>query len=160
MVDPPLEAPGERLITLWRRWRVLPLGHALFGLALRAQVPYSGALGARVVELEPGHARLELRERRAIRNHLRSIHAVALANLGELTSGLAMTSALPRGVRAIVLGLDVGYSKKARGVITAESRVTLPPITGATDLAVEAVMHDATGAEVARLSARWRVEPR
>src|SRR5205823_4630855 len=98
-------APGEQVLALWRRCERLPFGRAIFGWLFAMQVPYSGSIRATVLVLEPGHAKLALRDRRAIRNHLGSIHAAALANLGELASGLAMTTALPAGVRAIVLGL-------------------------------------------------------
>ena len=89
-------SPGQRVLALWRRLAPLPVGPTLFMLAFGRMVPYSGALGARVVTLVPGHVVLSLPDRRAVRNHLKSVHAIALANLGELASGLAMTTALPR----------------------------------------------------------------
>jgi acyl-coenzyme A thioesterase PaaI-like protein len=152
-------SPGARALDQWRRLSRLPLGGALFMMALGRTVPYSGALGARVVTLEPGFVRLRLRYRRAIRNHLGSVHAVALANLGELASGLAMTTALPSNVRSIVTSLTAEYHKKARGVITAESRVTVPAVTAPTDHEVRAVIRDSAGAEVAIVTVRWRLSP-
>ena len=142
---------------MWHRCERLPFGRDLFALALAGMVPYSASIGARVLSLAPGHARLALRDRRAVRNHLGSVHAVALINLGELTSGLAMTSALPDGVRGIVLRIDTEYVKKARGTLVAESRVQLPTVAGDTDFDVTADIRDASGDRVATVHVKWRL---
>jgi acyl-coenzyme A thioesterase PaaI-like protein len=152
-------SPGQRVLALWRSLSPLPFGSSLFMLVFGRMVPYSGALGARVRRLEPGRVQLELADRRGVRNHLDSIHAVALVNLGELASGLAMTTGLPASVRGIVLGIDARYLKKARGTLSVDCEVTVPEVRESTDFDVHAEIRDAASEPVARVTVRWRLGP-
>jgi acyl-coenzyme A thioesterase PaaI-like protein len=153
----PSESPIPRLIKLWRTLSPLPGGPWLFSRCLGFAAPYSGSIRPRVMSLEPGLARIELRDRRGVRNHLDSIHAIALANLGELTSGLALLTGLPASVRGILVGISVEYLKKARGTLTAEARPSIPTVGAAMDHEVNADIRDAAGDVVARVTARWRL---
>jgi acyl-coenzyme A thioesterase PaaI-like protein len=150
-------SPGARVLSLWRRCVGLPFGRALFEALFARQVPYSGSIGATVLELSPGHSKLALRDRRAVRNHLGSIHAVALTNLGELASGLAVTTGLPAGVRGIVLRIETVYLKKARGTLVCDCRANVPEVTGDLNHEVHAEVRDGAGDIVASVRVVWRL---
>jgi acyl-coenzyme A thioesterase PaaI-like protein len=119
-------------------------------------IPYSGTIGARVVDLRPGYARLTLADRRRVRNHLRSIHAVALLNLGEITTGLAVFSTTSTAMRGILVEIRAEYLKKARGKLVSSAEFSLPE-TLADNIAckVEARIEDQAGDTVSIVTATW-----
>ena len=144
---------------MWRRLSRFPGGKTLFSLLLGRMTPYSGTIGARVAELEPGWCRVTLRDRRRVRNHLSSIHAMALANLAEMASGLAVLVGLPPGVQGIVTGFSISYLKKGRGLLTAECRATGLNVTAEREYEAAVTITDAQGDLVAHATARWRLRP-
>lgn len=145
---------------LWQRLAPWPGGRWLFSRILGLMVPYTGSIAARVRELRPGYARVELRDRRRVRNHLNSIHAIALANLGEVTCGLAMLTGVAPDTRGIAIKISTEYFKKARGLLVAETRCEVPPVQGEDmEVEVQADIRDHDGDVVAHTTARWRLGP-
>jgi uncharacterized protein (TIGR00369 family) len=150
---------GPGLRQRWQRCASLPSGKWLFSRLLGLRVPYSGTLGAQVQELEPGKCVLVLRQRRRLRNHLGSVHAMALANLGELATGLALMNSLPEQARGILTGFSVDYLKKARGQLTAECRCEIPSSNLEHEYLLTGEIVNEDGDVVAIARARWLVGP-
>ena len=151
--------PGQ-LYATWQRLSRLPAGRWLFSFLVGRRARYTGTIRPRVLELAPGHARVRMRDRRSVRNHLRSVHAIALMNLAEVASGLAMMAGMPANTRSILTGLSIDYVKKARGPLVAESDFTPPASGERREHVIPAVIRDAAGDEVARAEAGWLVGPR
>ncbi len=148
------------LLPLWKRLTAMPGGKMIFNRLLGVLVPYTGSIKPQVEELEPGYCKVAVEDRRKVRNHLHCVHAIALANLGEAATGLALLSALPSSMRGIVTSLTTEYHKKARGRLTAEARVE--PLDDKTEskISVKGRIRDASGTEVAVVTAEWTVGPR
>ena len=158
----PTPAPAGRpnqIRTLWDRFSGLPGGRTLFSILLGRMAPYTGSVSPRVRELRPGYARVEMRDRRGVRNHLSSVHAIAMMNLAEVSSGLALMYGLPSDARAILTGLSIEYLKKGRGTLTAEAELELPESSERREYEFPSVIRDEAGDVVARATARWLVGP-
>lgn len=151
---------GNPIHDLWTRTTNLPGGKRLFSMLLGRMVPYTGTISPHVEELRTGYARTSMRDRRGVRNHLGSIHAIAIMNLAEVTGGLALNYGLPADARAILTNLSIEYTRKARGRLTAEAHVQLPTTNERREYDFVTVVSDGSGEEVARATARWLVGPR
>jgi acyl-coenzyme A thioesterase PaaI-like protein len=154
------QSVGEQIRANWEKLSPLPGGKWLFSTMIGRMAPYTGTIGATVMELRPGYAKVELRDRKNVRNHLESIHAIALMNLGEVATGLAMMSQMPADARSILVGLSMDYTKKARGTLVAECTAPALESSAKQEYAVEGVIRDAGGEAVATARARWLVGPR
>ena len=144
------------IVRWWNRLQRFPAGGWLFSYFLGRYAPYSGSISARVEALSPGYVQVSIRDRKKVRNHLNSIHAIALINLGEIATGLAVLTTITDNMRGIVLGLEAEYLKKARGKLVANAEFELPQeIDDQTPVKVTADLFDQSGEVVARVHATW-----
>jgi len=150
---------GERMLSTWSRLSPMPGGKWMFSRVVGFTIPYTGSVGALVEHLEPGHARVRLADRRKVRNHLSCVHAIALANVAELSTGLAVMSGMPAGYNGILINLNVEYIKKARGALIAECQCSVPEFTESTEIPVETVITDPSGDVVTKATVLWLIGP-
>jgi acyl-coenzyme A thioesterase PaaI-like protein len=84
---------------------------------------------------------------------------MALANLGEMATGLALLNGLPDRARGILAGFNVEYLKKARGLLRAESRCEIPGSNAEREVEVVCEIRDTGGDIVTVARAQWLIGP-
>lgn len=158
---PSMDSPDRNFVReAWDRMSTLPGGKWAFSKLIGRMAAYTGTIDARVEHLEIGRSRVVLEDKPGVRNHLKSVHAVALVNLAELTGNVALAYSLPNNARFIVAGLSIEYLKKSRGRITGHCEC--PVITSAErkEYPVAVTMLDESGEEVAACVLRTLVGPK
>jgi acyl-coenzyme A thioesterase PaaI-like protein len=144
-------------------WNVLsgvPGGKFVFSKLVGRMAPYSGSINATVTVLRAGYAEVVMHDRRNVRNHLDCVHAIALANLGELAGNVALAYSLPDDARFIVSGMEIEYLKKARGTITAIGEPPTPRTANRAQYNVPVTLRDASGDVVAKVILNSLVGPK
>ena len=148
------------ILETWNRLAALPARTRIFSYLIRLYVPYTGSIRPEVLELRPGYSKVRIRDRRGVRNHLRSVHAVAMMNLAEAASGLALNAAVPPSMQAILVGFSIEFLKKARGPLTAECHCPLPKEGEKQEQVITAEVKNEEGVVVCKATARWLVGPK
>ena len=148
--------------TLRKYWTYLsdkPFGKWIFSRAIGFMAPYSGSISARVIHLGPGMGIVRLKEHRNVRNHLNSVHGIALVNLAEMVTGLTLMNSLPDNTRGILTGIKMDYIKKARGLVTAKCICDIPQTNESIELEITGEIANEQGEVVARAVATWLIGP-
>nr|BFD33391.1 hypothetical protein GTC16762_30090 [Pigmentibacter ruber] len=118
---PQLSSPSAMIQVGWTKLKNIPGGNIIFSSLVSKYIPYTGSISPLVLSIESGQARVLLKDKRAVRNHLNCIHAIALANVGEFSTGLCLISQLPETAMAILTKIEIEYLKKARGDLVSEA---------------------------------------
>ena len=107
------------LLKLYERLSQWPCGKWLFARLICLKAPYFGSIHPAIPELRPGRCVVTIDKRRRHRNHINTVHAIAMCNMAELAAGLAIDVSLPAGWRWIPKAMRVEYLKKATTALTA-----------------------------------------
>lgn len=108
------------LLEKFKKW---PGGLWLFSMIICFRAPYFSSIRPRFTLLEVGEATAVLRKRRAVQNHIGTVHAIAIANLCEFVAGTALEMSTPETHRWIPKSMKINYLKKAATDLTATTIV-------------------------------------
>ena len=106
------------VLDLWKKTSALPMGDRIFSFVFSQKAPYFATIRPRFTVIEPNHAELVIRKRRGVRNHIGTVHAIALCNGIEAAMGALAESTIPDDKRWIPRGMEVAYTAKADSDIT------------------------------------------
>jgi acyl-coenzyme A thioesterase PaaI-like protein len=100
-------------LKLWQRFASTPGGKWAFSRLLCFKAPYFSSIRPVFEELKPGYCKIRIAKRRAVLNHLGTVHAIAMCNMAELAGGTMTEVSVPATHRWIPKGMTVEYLKKA-----------------------------------------------
>jgi acyl-coenzyme A thioesterase PaaI-like protein len=106
----------------YKKLEKIPFGKAIASFLVCMRIPYFFSIKPRIIEINEGGTIVEMKERRRVHNHLKTIHAIALCNLCELSMALTTEVTIPKNLRFIPSGMTVSYKKKAKGTMRAISQ--------------------------------------
>ena len=149
---------GNTISGMWEKAQTFPMGKSIFSFMVGRAARYTGTIGARVESLETGRGVVTMKDRASVRNHLKSVHAIALMNLGEFATGVTVMYQVDGRGRGILKHIGMDYLKKSRGTITATCEAVVPTEPGKHDLKVDGVLTDESGDIVAKVHATWRID--
>jgi acyl-coenzyme A thioesterase PaaI-like protein len=153
--------PVGAVLAAWQRASGSRLGRWLFARAVCRRAPYFGTIKPFFLELAPAVSRIGMRKRRAVENHIHTVHALAMGNLCELAAGMVTEVTIPATMRWIPRGMTIEYLRKAESGVTATARLTKMEWTGGPEsVGVPVSVVDQSGTEVVRAVITMYVTPK
>ena len=116
----------NRLMGLVNKTNSLPNGIKTFVLSkmLGRVVPMVGSAGIRYEEVTQNRVICTLRNRRPMHNHIKGLHAAAMALLAETATGFVVGVNIPDDKILLIKSLHVDYKKVAKGDLKAVATLT------------------------------------
>jgi acyl-coenzyme A thioesterase PaaI-like protein len=151
----------HQALRLYNKLSRYPLGKWLFTRIICFKAPYFGSISPRIEELKVGRLVASMPRKRSVKNHIGTIHAIALCNLAELVAGTMIEVSLPPNLRWIPKGMTVRYTKKsAFPRVTATGELPALVGDGPQDVVIPVIIRGTDGTVVLEADITMYVSPR
>lgn len=143
--------------TFCRSW----LLSLLFGRAVK----FAGTAAVQVEQLDQRRARLKLRNKTKVQNHIGSVHAAATALLGESASGFLLGMHVPDDKIPLLKSMQIQYLKRSTGHLMAsaeldDSQITLLQTAEKGEVSIRVTIKDQLGIEPVEALYIWAWIPK
>lgn len=104
---------AQQTYTLYKLISRLPRGKEIFSLLYSRKAPYFATVRPKVRQVRENYAELSIANRKAVHNHIGTLHAIAVCNGLEAAMGLLAEATCPADQRWLPRGLQVEYLAKS-----------------------------------------------
>ena len=111
----------RKTLKLYKKAINYPFGKKLFGLGICLNAPYFLSIRPKIIEIESNYVEIKIKKRKAVTNHINTVHAIAMCNMAEFAGGLMTEVSVKDKSRWNPSGMTVKYLKKAKTDLTAIS---------------------------------------
>lgn len=158
---------NNSLSRLVAKFAFLPpsLRTAMISGIFRRVVPFTGTAGLHYEELTAERVVVSIRNRRPVQNHIKSVHAAAMALLAETATGFVVTMNLPNDKLPLIKSLKVDYLTRSQGDMRAVATLSQEQIqtirtTPKGEVTVPVSVFDASGNEPIHCEMVWAWIPK
>ena len=128
-------------------------------------VPFLATSGLRFEEIGRQRLVVSLNNRRKVQNHIKGVHAAAMALLAETASGFVMGMNVPDDKLVLLKSMKVDYLQRAQGHLRAVATLSAQQITDMHEqdkgnTLVEVVVSDQSGAAPIACEMVWAWVPK
>ena len=124
------------------------------------KAPYFASIKPRFTQVRPGYVEVAFKKRRAVENHLKTVHAIAMCNAAELAGGICLDVSLDANFRWIPVGMEVKYLKMAKTDLRAVCKIEDYQWQQTQDMVMPVGVFDSHGEEVFHADITMRISPR
>lgn len=129
-------AHSNYLLALYHKCLRFPGGRRLFSAMFARKAPYFKTIKPQVIDLRENYCALTIANRKAVHNHIGTVHAIALCNGLEMAMGGLAEASIPKHLRWIPKGMTVNYTAKANSDIRVEASCA-PDVWQPGDVAID-----------------------
>ncbi|WP_293762542.1 DUF4442 domain-containing protein [uncultured Aquitalea sp.] len=145
----------------------LPVGlrSTVLSLLFGKLVPFLSTAGLRFEQVGHEQLTVSIRNRRKVQNHIKGVHAAAMALLAETATGFVVGMNVPDDKLMLLKSMKVNYTKRSQGNMRAVARLTPEQIqlmhdTEKGDVLVEVTVTDESGESPVQCEMVWAWIPK
>src|ERR1700759_2959196 len=124
-------------MSLYSRVALLPGGRRAFSIAYARKAPYFRTVRPYVADLRPHYAEVHLPNRKAVHNHIGTVHAIAGCNGLEAGMGALAEATITAWKRWLQKGMEVSYLAKSDSALVCVARTEPGDWDGGPDVPVK-----------------------
>jgi acyl-coenzyme A thioesterase PaaI-like protein len=109
------------VLKLFNKLEKYPFGNKLFSMFAARKAPYFQTISPVVTKVVPGECHCLIKKKRAVENHIGTVHVIAICNGLEMAMGFMAEASVPKHLRWIPKGMQVDYTAKADSNIRCEA---------------------------------------